>query len=98
MTFSDEQKETIERLASIYEIRQIAMYMGISVQLLYNEYEDKESEFTYLFDRGKLIANVDVNMKLFEDAKAGNLTATSQYKKSERETKLNEMKHELFGI
>ena len=98
MEFTAEQKETIEKLAGIYEIRQIAMYLDISAQLLYSEYENKESEFTYLFDRGKLIASADVNMKLLTDSKDGNLTAIAQFKKAEREKKLNDMKHELFGI
>jgi len=99
MEFTPEQFETIESLAGInYTIRQIAMYFDISPQLLYNEYEDKESDFTYHFDRGVLIASADVDMKLLSAAKDGNLTASAQFKKAQQESKINILKHELFGL
>ena len=99
MEFTPEQFETIESLAGInYTIRQIAMYFGISAQLLYNEYEDKESEFTYHFDRGVLMASADVDMKLLSAAKEGNLTAAAMFKKAEKESRINNLKNELFGL
>ena len=99
MEFTPEQFQTIEQLAGInYTIRQIAMYFDVSPQLLYNQYEDKESEFAYHFDRGILMASADVDMKLLSAAKDGNLTASAQFKKAQQESKINRLKHELFGI
>ncbi len=99
MEFTPEQLATIESLAGIsYTIRQIAMYFDISVQLLYNEYQDKESEFAYHFDRGKLMASADVDMQLLKDAKDGNLTAAAMFKKAEKTSRINNLKNELFGL
>jgi hypothetical protein len=99
MVFTPEQLENIELLAGInYTIRQIAMYFDISVQLLHNEYKDKESEFAYHFDRGRLMATADVDMQLLKDAKDGNLTAAAMFKKSEKESRINNLKNELFGL
>ena len=99
MEFTPEQFETIEQLAGInYTIRQIAMYFDVSPQLLHNEYSDKESEFAYHFDRGRLMASADVDMKLLEAAKNGNLTASAQFKKAEKAARINNLKHELFGL
>ena len=99
MEFTQEQFETIENLAGInYTIRQLAMYFDISAQLLYNEYENKESEFAYHFDRGRLMASADVDMQLLKDAKAGNMTAAAMFKKAEQASRINNLKNELFGL
>jgi molybdenum cofactor biosynthesis enzyme len=99
MEFTEEQHLIVENLAGInYTVRQIAMYLDVSVQLLYNEYEDKESEFAYHFDRGKLMASADVDMKLLTSAKDGNLTAAAMFKKAEKESRINNLKTELFGL
>ena len=48
MEFTPEQINTIERLAGMnYTIRQVAMYFDINPDLLYLEYNNKESEFAY---------------------------------------------------
>ena len=99
MEFTEEQLEIIENLAGInYTVRQIAMYFDISLQQLYLEYENKESEFAYHFDRGKLMANADVDMKLLQDARAGNLTAAAMFKKAEKASRITNLKTELFGL
>lgn len=99
MEFTAEQLETIESLAGInYTIRQIAMYFDVTPQLLYNEYEDKESEFAYHFDRGRLMASADVDMQLLKDAKSGNLTAAAMFKKAEKSSRINNLKAQLFGL
>jgi len=99
MEFTPEQFETIEKLAGInYTIRQIAMYFDVSPQQLHNEYAYKESEFAYRFDRGRLIAAADVDMKLLQAAKDGNMTASAMFKKAEKASRINNLKHELFGL
>jgi len=99
MEFTPEQFEVIENLAGInYNIKQVAMYFDVSPQLLHNEYADKESEFTYHYDRGRLMASADVDMKLLTDAKNGNLTAAAMFKKAETSSRINNLKQELFGL
>jgi len=99
MDFTPEQFETIEQLAGInYSIRQVAVYFDISVQFLLTEYEDKESEFTYHYDRGKLIANADVLIANMKEAMDKNSTAVQIYLKEQEKTRINNLKHELFGL
>lgn len=98
MEFTPEQIEIIENLGSInYTVRQIAMYLDISADLLFSEYANKDSLFAYHYDRGKLIASADVDTRLLTDAKNGNLTATALFKKAEKATRINNLKDELFG-
>lgn len=99
MEFTAEQIESIEKLAGLnYTIRQLAMYFDIKPEKLYAEYEDENSEFRYHFDRGRLFNQALVDQKLFDDAKAGNLTATAIYKKTTKANKLANLKQQLFGI
>jgi len=99
MLLTEEQLNEVEQLAGCnYTVRQIAMYFDLDLKLLYAWYQDEESEFRYHYDRGQLISNFEVDKKLLEDAKAGNLTATAQFKKISRENQLNNLKHELFGL
>lgn len=82
MDFTTEQIESIEKLAGLnYTIKQIALYLDIDPTILYREYVDKNSVFRYRFDRGRLIAQADVDQKLLTNAKNGNLTAMQQFEK-----------------
>jgi hypothetical protein len=99
MLLTEEQLQKVEELAGCnYTVRQIAMFLDIPVDELYEHYQDIESEFRYHYDRGQLINHAEVDIKLLQDAKAGNLTASAQFKKAAKLTRLNNLKHELFGI
>lgn len=82
MDFTDEQIEQIEKLAGInYTVRKIAMYLDIPARILQREFEDSESTFRYHYDRGRLVAQADVDMDLLNSAKTGNMTAKQQFEK-----------------
>lgn len=82
MELSQEQIEIVEKLAAInYTVRQIAMYFDFAVAELMLEYDDKDSVFRYHYDRGKLMAQADVDMKQLENAKGGNQSAMQQIEK-----------------
>lgn len=82
MTFTDEQKQTIEDLAGLnYTIKHIAMYLDINVSIFYQDYNDQESEFRYHYDRGKLLSQADIDMQSLQAAKEGNMTAMQQFEK-----------------
>lgn len=99
MEFNEEDLTTIQKLAGCnYSTRQIATYLGIAVNLLFTEYQDTESPFYIAFQRGRLMAQADINMKLLDDAKGGNLTASAQYNKAYKANQLALLKDELFGI
>ena len=99
MLLTEEQLKEVEELAGCnYTVRQIAMYLDIDTRELYEMYQDNDSEFRYHYDRGQLISHAQVDKKLLNDAKEGNLTATAQFKKLSKQNRLNNLKHELFGI
>ena len=97
MTFTEEQIEQIEMLAGInYSVRKIAMYLDIDLKLLQKEFEDKESTFRYHFDRGRLVAQAEIDMKAVESAKGGNLTAMQQYEKVRTARHFENMRDQLI--
>lgn len=82
MDFTEEQTEIIENLAGLnYTVKQIAMYLDVDHRKLQQEFDDVESTFRYHYNRGKLIAQADIDMKLQDAAKGSNLTAMQQYEK-----------------
>jgi hypothetical protein len=97
--FTVEIYETVIKLAGCnYTVRQMAIYFGIDVEILQNEYDNKDSDFYKNYQRGRLMAQAEIDMKLLDDAKAGNLTATLQHKKAAKAAQLAQLKDELFGI
>jgi hypothetical protein len=82
MTFTDEQIQEIEKLAGInYTIKQIAMYLDIKPGALQREFENRESEFRYHYDRGRLISQAKIDQALLDSATKSNLTAINQFEK-----------------
>jgi len=82
MQFTDKQITEIEKLAGLnYTVKQIAMYLDVDATKLQNEFENKQSEFRYHYDRGKLITQAKIDMQLNESAEKGNMTAMQQYEK-----------------
>jgi hypothetical protein len=99
MEFTDENYETIRKLAGCnYSVRQIAVYFGVENDELQLLYDNTDSEFRKTYIRGRLMATAEIDMKLLDDAKAGNLTASLQYKKASKAAQLANLKDELFGI
>jgi hypothetical protein len=73
----------IENLAAInYTVRQIAMYLKVSINELYREYNNKDSEFRRHFDTGKLFSQAKIDMQIVKSAEGGNATAMQMYEKT----------------
>ncbi len=99
MELTDKQKEDIETMGAInYSLKRIALYLGLNVNDVFNEFKDENSDLRYYFDRGQLMAQTAVDTEVLKSAKDGNLTATQIYKRSEKQNRLNNLKNELFGI
>lgn len=97
MIFTQEQIETIESLAGInYAVKQIAMYLGVPVKDLQNEFNDIDSKFRYHYNRGKLMSQAMVDMKLLESAKGSNLTAMQQLEKIRLARHFENMRDQLI--
>ena len=82
MTFTDEQKLEIEKLAAInYTVKQTAVYLDIEPRLIQREFDNKESEFRHHYNRGRLITQAKIDMALVESAEKQNMTAINQLEK-----------------
>lgn len=82
MNFTDEQIEEIEKLAGLnYTVKQIALYFAIDHNKLQKEFSDTNSKFRYHFDRGRLIAQAEIDMQTLILAKGGNITAMQRLDK-----------------
>ncbi len=99
MELTDKQKADIERMGAInYSLKHVALFLGFDQEAVIKEYQDEESDLRYHYERGQLMAQADIDTEIMKSAKDGNLTATQIYKKSEKQNRLNNLKHELFGI
>ncbi len=97
--FTQEQIEEIVMLAGLnYTVSQIAMYFDIPLSHLEKEFEEEDSVFRYNYNRGRLIVNAKVDQQAVTSAYKGNITAIQILKKSQKDTVLNNLKYELFGI
>ena len=97
MEFTEEQIEEIESLAGInYTIKQMAMYFNIPIKELQRQFDDKTSEFRFHYDRGQLIAQAQIDMKVLESAKGGNTTAQQQIEKIRDARKFENIRDQLL--
>ncbi len=97
MELTTENYEEIEKLASLnYTVRQIAMYLKVSLSELQKEFEDKESKFRYHYQRGKLISQAKIDMKINESAQGGNMTAMQQFEKIRNARHFENMRNQMF--
>ena len=97
--FSDEQYKEVEELAGInYSVKNIAMYLGVDAALLQKEFDFPDSKLKYHYNRGRLIAQAIIEKKNKKNAEEGNTTAVQIFNKNTKETRLNQLKNELFGI
>lgn len=97
MDFTEDQISQIEGLAGLnYTVRQIAMYLDVDPRFLQREFDDLESTFRYHYDRGKLIAQANIDMKLFDAANGSNLTAIQQFEKIKQARHFENMRDKLI--
>jgi len=98
MIFTDEQLNEIEQLAGLnYNVNQVAMYLNVEIQLIKDEYQNKDSEFRYHYDRGQLVSQYEIYKSTLESAKKGNITAQQRYDKKVKENRLRQAKERIFG-
>ncbi len=83
LKLSQEQYETIEDLAACnYAPRQMAVYLDCDEAEFMRQYYKPDSLVRFHFNKGVLAANFEVDQKLLENAKTGNITASQEYKKA----------------
>lgn len=98
MTFSEEEKQTIEQLAgTLYTIPKIAMYFGIDPILFQAAYEEPDSVLRYHYDRGILIKEANRDIALTKAADNGSAYAVQQIEKRMKDRFLSDFKHKLLN-
>lgn len=83
LVLTEEQYATIETLAATnYSIHNIATLLDINPFVLEREYRNPESKVRHHYNKGVLQAAYEIDEKLLENAKSGNITATQESKKA----------------
>lgn len=83
LKLSQEEFETIENLAATnYGPRDIALYLELDEPLFMQEFHDLSSTVRLHYNRGTLQASFEIDNKLLENAKTGNITAAQESKKA----------------
>lgn len=89
--------QEIEDLAAInYSYSQMAIYLNLPKQLFIQEAKKKDSDIWDAIQRGQLQADADIQIKLLENAKAGNITAAQVYEKAREARETENLKARIF--
>ena len=76
----------IEELAGIgYGPREIARYLGEDTRVFLKEWRQENSETREAYDRGRLKVQAEIDLRMAQDAQAGNLTAVQIHKRTIRD-------------
>src|SRR5690606_26025243 len=99
LLLSDEQFQIIEDMAACnYSPAQIGIYLEVENLQLFCEYcLDGESRIWECYQRGQLKSEFEINQKLLENARKGNITASQQFEKAREKVNLSNLRTKFFG-
>lgn len=99
LKFSDEEYTAIHDLAGCnYSPDHIALYLEVDKKSFLQLWYDKDSEVRKHYERGKLIAEFNINNKQKELAEKGNITAAQIFLKEAEKNEVNNIRNRiLFG-
>lgn len=98
LQLSQEEFETIESLsATNYAPTDIALYLELDEKLFMQEFYDLSSTVRLHYNRGILQASFDIDNKLLENAKSGNITASQESKKASAKRAFENHKHRILN-
>ena len=91
------QNEIIEQLAGLnYGPRDVAVYLGVDTKAFMEAWRNPETDIRESYDRGRLKAQADVNIKLLHNAQSGNITAAQIYEKNRAQIQLENLREQIF--
>jgi len=94
---TSEALQSIEQLAAVnYSPRKIALYLQVSERGFMALWKNPEHEIRRAYDRGQLVAKFEVDQKLLDTAKKGNITAAQQYEKSRQANEIENLKEQML--
>lgn len=89
MEFTEEQIAKIVKYASIsYDPEKICKILGFNEEEFVIDFHNDDSQLSYHYDRGQLIAKVEIDLKNLQNAKEGDLFAQQVLKNDTRDRKL----------
>jgi hypothetical protein len=97
--FSDEELTAIHDLAGCnYSPEKIALYLDVDKKAFLQTWNIKDSFVREHYDRGKLVAEFNINNKQKELAEKGNITAAQIFLKEAEKNEVNNIRNRiLFG-
>lgn len=97
MRLSQEELETIEDLAATnYGPSQIATYLSLDKREFLSAWNDPDSLVRHHYEKGKLTAEFEINQKLLDNARSGNITAAQIYEKNRDRVNTENLKQQIF--
>jgi hypothetical protein len=99
LKFSEEEMTAVHDLAGCnYSPEKIALYLDVDKKAFLQLWGNKESEVRLAYERGKLIAEFNINNKQKELAEKGNITAAQIFLKEAEKNEVNNIRNRiLFG-
>ncbi|MBX9886681.1 MAG: hypothetical protein K2Y30_01950 [Flavobacteriaceae bacterium] len=99
LIFSDEEYTAIHDLAGCnYSPEKIAVYLEVDKKAFMQLWFDSETEVRKHYERGKLVAEFNINNKQKELAEKGNITAAQIFLKEAERNEVNNIRNRiLFG-
>jgi hypothetical protein len=97
--FSEEEMTAIHDLAgNNYSPEKIALYLDVDKKAFLQLWSNKKSEVRLAYERGKLVAEFNINNKQKELAEKGNITAAQIFLKESEKNEVNNIRNRiLFG-
>ncbi|WP_027064580.1 hypothetical protein [Maribacter sp. Hel_I_7] len=97
MKLSQEEYEQIEDLsAANYGVDKIAMYLSLDKKEFRIDWENLNSLVRHHYDRGQLVADFEINQKLLENARSGNITAAQIFEKNRERVQVENLKEQIY--
>jgi hypothetical protein len=99
LKFSEEEMTAVHDLAGCnYSPEKIALYLDVEKKAFMQLWHDQENEVRKAYERGKLVAEFNINNKQKELAEKGNITAAQIFLKEAEKNEVNNIRNRiLFG-
>ena len=97
LKFSDEEYTAIHNLAGCnYSPEKIAVYLEVDKKAFLQLWYDLDSEVRKSYERGKLVAEFNINNKQKELAESGNITAAQIFLNMKTENEINTIRNQIL--
>lgn len=89
--------QTVERMAAVnYSYDQIALFVGMKKSAFRLEANKEDSPIWTAIQKGKLETDFEINDKLAQNAKSGNITAVQIFNKNREDAEIKDLKAQIF--